>query len=88
MKQEFESKIGKEIDHDSWCVINTVYTFHPSIDEVCGKQQIADLYMTFGMTIIFDMKPRAEQAEVLEGRKASLKMQLAKAEAELAALTR
>lgn len=43
--------------------IEYVYNFHPSISEVNGKTQIARLYVDFGMSIIQDMKPRAEFME-------------------------
>lgn len=76
-KQEFEALFKQGVRQDEWEKIHTVYQFHPSIDEVEGKQQIADLLKTFGMPIIEDMLPRAYRIQDLEIRKQTLKKQLA-----------
>lgn len=49
-------------------IIETVYAFHPAISEVRGKEQIAWLYTTLGMTVINDMFPRAIKARELENK--------------------
>ena len=54
------------VSDDDFKVIEFVYTYYPAISEVQGKEQIALLYMTFGMTVINDMKPRALKARELE----------------------
>lgn len=54
------------VSDDDFKVIEFVYTYHPAISEVRGKEQIALLYTTFGMTVINDMKPRALKARELE----------------------
>lgn len=47
MKKEFENIIGASlIDDREWDVIHTVYQFHPDIDDVNGKTQIAELWLT------------------------------------------
>lgn len=46
--------------------IEYVYNFHPAISETEGKGQIATLYVNYGMSVIRDMKPRAERMEKLE----------------------
>lgn len=46
--------------------VEYVYTFHPSIDEVNGKEQIVKLVGEFGMRMIADMLPTAKKAEHLE----------------------
>ena len=69
-------KNKKPIANDEdWQVINVVYTFHPSIDEVKGKQQVALLYVEFGMRIFWDMLPTAEKAVKIEAKILELKNQ-------------
>ena len=65
-KQEFEKLAGQEVTPKQFEAINTVYTFHPSISETTGKQQIAALFITHGYRIIVDMLTTAEKAETLE----------------------
>ena len=65
-KQELEILTNSPVSSDDYDAINHVYTFHPSISETAGKQQIADLYKTFGMRIIMDMFPTACEAQKLE----------------------
>ena len=54
------------VSDNDFKVIEFVYTYHPAINEVRGKEQIALLYTTFGMTVINDMKSRALKARELE----------------------
>lgn len=68
-KQEFEARIGKEVSNSNYEIIETVYTFHPCISETKGKDQIADLYTTYGMRIIKDMLKTACKAQDLEREK-------------------
>ncbi|MFR8353410.1 MAG: hypothetical protein ACLVB1_12930 [Blautia obeum] len=51
-KQEFQKRIGAEISQKDYSIVEHVYTWHPSISEVEGKEQIAELYKSFGMPII------------------------------------
>jgi hypothetical protein len=69
MRQEFEKRVeeivGKAVyvkpsDHE-WEAINTVYQFHPVIKDVGGQQQIANIYVNLGMTVIYDMVARAKR---------------------------
>lgn len=46
-KQEFEKRIGAEISQKDYSIVEHVYTWHPSISEVEGKKQIAELYKSF-----------------------------------------
>lgn len=47
MKKEFENIIGAcIIDENEWDMVHTVYQFHPEIDDVVGKKQIAELWLT------------------------------------------
>lgn len=52
MKHEFEERVGGEISDQNYEIIETVYTWHPAINEVGGKDQIATLYETGGMPLI------------------------------------
>ena len=47
MKKEFENIIGAcLLDDEEWDMIYTVYQFHPDIDDVNGKIQIAEIWLT------------------------------------------
>lgn len=67
-KQEFLDRIKSDnIPSDSqFAEIEYVYTWHPIISEVTGKDQIAKLWDIGGIRLIRDMKPTAEKAQVLE----------------------
>ncbi len=71
-KTEFITKVkcicGKEPDLSSedYNTIEYVYTWHPSIDNVRGKEQIAYLYAEFGIAIINDMMQTAIAAQEAE----------------------
>ena len=66
MQSEFEERIGKRIESADYAVIEYVYMNHPVIDNVKGKQQMADLYKIGGMAIIKDMVKTAKTAEAIE----------------------
>lgn len=52
-KQEFESRLnGKTVTNKQYELIEYVYTYHPAISNIVGKDQIAMLYDMFGMTVI------------------------------------
>lgn len=85
-KQEFEERAGIKVSDSQYKKIETVYAFHPSIDEVAGKDQIAYLYKTFGMRVILDMLPTAEEAAKLESLIRQKQSELAEATAKLANL--
>ena len=57
-----------ELNDGQWKTIEYVYTWHPSIDNVRGKEQIAYLYAEFGMRIIEDMMQTAIIAQEAEQR--------------------
>lgn len=85
-KQEFESRLedGKAVSVEQYRVIEYVYMYHPAIDAVRGKDQIAILYNMFGMTVINDMYPRAARAEKVE----KVEKDLAAARSKVVELTR
>lgn len=69
LKQEFISRLpkGTKLPTDQeYTLIEKVYLYHPSIDDVQGKDQIALIYTSFGLSVIRDMLPRAEVVEKLE----------------------
>lgn len=79
-KQEFLNRIkSKNIPTDrQYKDIEYVYTWHPSIDEVNGKDQIAKLWDIGGIRIIMDMKPTAEKEQLLEHQIALAEAQVQK----------
>ena len=65
-KREFEEMIEQPVSDAEYKVIETVYQWHPSVKEVSGKEEVAELYKSFGMAIFHDMLPRAEKDRELE----------------------
>lgn len=71
-KQEFETimhltKVGTPPPtQEEYKLIEFVYNFHPAINEVTGKKQVAWLWCEFGLSIFNDMHPKAIKAEKLE----------------------
>lgn len=65
-KREFEEMIEQPVSDAEYRVIETVYQWHPSVKEVSGKEEVAELYKSFGMAIFYDMLPRAERNCELE----------------------
>lgn len=66
-KQEFEERIERTVTDEQYKVIEEVYMWHPSIRNTSGKDEVAELYKSFGMTIFHDMLPRAKKAHVAKG---------------------
>lgn len=87
-RQEFEERTVITVTDEEWSKIQFVYTWHPSIDEVKGKDQIAMLVDTFGIRIIEDMLPTAQRAEEYVGKISSLRAQLQMANSEYAKFRR
>ncbi len=65
-KREFEEMIEQPVSDAEYRVIETVYQWHPSVKEVSGKEEVAELYKSFGMAIFHDMLSRAEKNRELE----------------------
>ena len=61
---------------DEMNLIEYVYMYHPSISNVDGKDQIAYLYVHFGMRLIRDMRNTAHAMEDYEIRERKLKAEL------------
>ena len=83
-KDEFEALAGLAVSDSDYEVIEKVYTFHPAIRETSGKEEVAELYKSFGMAIFCDMLPRAEKNCELEKqlRHAQAKVEQIKGEME------
>lgn len=47
------------ISDNDYRSVEFVYTWHPAISEVNGKEQIAKIYVDFGMSVISDMVSRS-----------------------------
>lgn len=68
-REEFKERLEKipskyhAFSADDYAVIEYVYTWHPAIDNMTGKQQIAELYAHGGMMIMRDMYARSQKAE-------------------------
>ena len=43
MRSELEERLGFAVLEEDWDGINTVYTFHPSISDVKGKDEIVKI---------------------------------------------
>ena len=71
MKHEFEKMVNTDLENkititdEMYQTIELVYMYHPAIE---GKEDIAKLFLWFGMTVIMDMAPRAEDMKVLESQ--------------------
>jgi len=77
-RQEFESRTSRPVSDSDYKKIEFVYTYHPSISDTKGKDEIAQLFNMFGMRIIMDMIPTAEKAKELEDKIMATKSQLAR----------
>ena len=75
-REEFKVRVKTPFTNDEYEIIETVYSFHPSINEVKGKDQIAELYNNFGMRVILDMLPTAEKAKELENELKKKKIEI------------
>ena len=73
-REEFEKKVVDiagckafgGLTDDEYRDIEYVYTWYPAISETKGKEQIAWLYINFGMCVIRDMYETASLAEDLD----------------------
>ena len=75
-KNEFEQRIGKTVNQSEYEIIEKVYTWHPAISNVSGKDQIADLYKNFGMSVIRGMVPVADKMIEIDEKKRELRAQM------------
>lgn len=66
MKNEFEEMIGESVTDEEYQLIEEVYMWHPAIRSASGKEEVAELYKSFGIVIFYDMYPRAKKAKDIE----------------------
>lgn len=66
MKNEFEEMIGGSVTDEEYQLIEEVYMWHPAIRSASGKEEVAELYKSFGIVIFYDMYPRAKKAKDIE----------------------
>lgn len=66
MKAEFEKLAGIMVSSDEYEQIETVYMWHPLIDNVKGKEQIVQFW---NLGVIRDMLPRAERLQAIDEQK-------------------
>lgn len=66
MQSEFESRIDDEVTEEEYEIIQTVYIYYPGVHHVDGKDEVANLYLKYGMAIFRDMLQRAEGIQECE----------------------
>lgn len=64
-KHEFEERIESTVSDEDYKLIEFVYQFHPVIRNVSGKDEVAELYKSFGMT---DMSRQSQTAQARHPR--------------------
>lgn len=68
-REEFKERVEKipskyhDFTQEDYAIIEYVYTWHPAIDNMTGKDQIAEIYAHGGMMVVRDMYARAQKAE-------------------------
>ncbi len=62
-KEEFETKVGREVSPEDYQKIELVYMFHPLISETC---EITEIYKHGGIGLIEDMEHTASRARFLK----------------------
>ena len=82
-KQEFEERIERTVTDEQYKVIEEVYMWHPSIRNTSGKDEVAELYKSFGMTIFHDMEALVEHREKLDAELEQLRENRMELEAEI-----
>lgn len=75
-KHEFEERIESTVSDEDYKLIEFVYQFHPVIRNVSGKDEVAELYKSFGMTLFRDMEPRAKKAKEVEEKMTSCRLEI------------
>ena len=74
-KHEFEERIEGTVSDEDYKLIEFVYQFHPVIRNVSGKDEVAELYKSFGMALFRDMEPRAKKAKEVEEKTTSCRLE-------------
>ena len=76
MKNEFEELLGGAVSTADYDIVEFVYTWHPSISETDGKQQIVNLYKNGGMLVIKGMIEAATYAKELDDERRELEAKM------------
>lgn len=66
MKTEFEDLIHGSVTDEEYELIETIYMWHPAIRNTSGKEEVAELYLSFGLVIFKDMYPRAMKLKEID----------------------
>ncbi len=77
-KQEFESILGRTVSEEDYKVIEYVYTWHPAISNVNGKDQMVAIYAAGGITVIKNMCETARFAMNIESEEEELRRKMNK----------
>lgn len=65
-KSEFEYLIHGSVTDEEYELIETIYMWHPAIRNTSGKEEVAELYKSFGIVIFYDMYPRAMKLKEID----------------------
>lgn len=76
------------ISDNDYKTVEFVYTWHPAISEVNGKEQIAKLYVDFGMSVISDMVARSRLMSEKESEFLRIQSSLNELKGEMEAIRR
>lgn len=66
MQSEFEEMLGEKVSASDYAIIDFVYTWHPTISNTRGKQQIVSLYKSGGMDLMKNLLSVAAMQAVAE----------------------
>lgn len=65
-KSEFENLIHGYVTDEEYELIETVYMWYPAIRNTSGKEEVAELYISFGLIIFKDMFRRAMKLKEID----------------------
>lgn len=82
MKEEFRGMVHRPFTSDDYQIIEKVYMYHPSVSDLDGKKEVACLFDMFGITVFYDMLPRALKCRDIQGRISSLTRKIQELEGE------
>lgn len=66
MQREFEEMLGEKVSVSDYAIIDFVYTWHPTISNTKGKQQIVSLYKSGGIDLMKNLLSVAAMQAVAE----------------------
>ena len=81
-REEFNSRVSSPVSAEQYQAIEYV-SYHPAIDPVKGKEQIAQLWEIGGARLMLGMLPTAQQAADLESAIADMRRSLTDLEEQL-----